>query len=75
MNPDDIKKKLREAGIPIDGKWHEQGARKVKSPILEKQRETMRQLEGLLVKQVEKDKEKMSELQAALIKLKHGGAG
>jgi len=74
MNPDDIKKKLREAGIPVDGKWEKQGPREVKSPILEKQRETMRKLEGLLVQQVENDKQKMADLQAALMRLKHGGS-
>lgn len=73
MNAEEIKKKLAEAGINIGG-WQNQGERKVKSPLIEKQKESLAKLEGLLQQQIEQDKQKLGELHANLTRLKHGGS-
>lgn len=70
---DDILKKLREAGIPTDGNWHKTQAREAKSPLIEKQKELLGKLKGVLEMQVEKDKQLVADLQIKLAKLKHGG--
>ncbi len=70
---DDILKKLREAGIPTDGKWTSTTQGTHKSPILEKQKDLLEKLESLLVLQVEKDKQLMADMQQKLSRLKHGG--
>lgn len=70
---DDILKKLREAGIPTDGNWHKTESREAKSPLIEKQKELLGKLKGVLEMQVEKDKQLMADLQVKLAKLKHGG--
>ena len=45
----------------------------IESPIVKRQKEALRQVEKLLVVQVEEDKKKVAELHAALQRLKHGG--
>ena len=73
MNVEDIKAKLREAGVPTDGSWGTTEKKTVKSPLVEKQKELLRKLEGLLEHQIETDTEKMADLHVALQKLKNGG--
>jgi hypothetical protein len=75
MTPDEIRAKLREAGIPTDGSWGTTEERTVKSPLVEKQRELLRKLEGLMVQQIEQDTERVADLHIALQRLKHGGGG
>lgn len=74
MTPDEIKKKLEDAGIPVGGGWGPTRARtNVKSPIVTKQKEALRKIEGLLLQQVEQDKQRVADLHAALQRIKHGG--
>jgi hypothetical protein len=73
LTPDDIKAKLRDAGVPLGGDWSETEERTVKSPIIEKQKETLRKLESLVERQIATDQEKVADLHVALQRLKHGG--
>ncbi len=71
---DDIKKKLEEAGIPLGGGWQKTRPRSnIESPIVKRQKRALRQIESLLVDQLEKDKRQIADLHAALQRLKHGG--
>jgi hypothetical protein len=70
---DDLLKKLQEAGIPADGKWHTSTGKTTRVPLLEKQKELLGKLEGVLEMQVEKDKLLAADLQDKLMRLKHGG--
>jgi hypothetical protein len=72
MTPDEIKKKLRDAGIPVDG-WGETVEGDVKSPVLERQKEALGKVEVIIQRQLEEDQRKMAELHAVLQRLKHGG--
>ena len=74
MTPDEIKEKLREAGIPVDGDWGPTRARtQIESPIMKKQKDALRRIESLLVQQVEQDKQRVADLHATLQRIKHGG--
>ena len=73
MTPDEIRKKLEEAGIPLGEAWSSQKARQVSSPIVERQKENLRSLEKVLEMQIESDQQRVADLHAALQKLKHGG--
>jgi hypothetical protein len=75
MTPDDIRAKLREAGVPVDGSWDDTEERTVKSPLVEKQKVLLRKLESLMVQQIETDQKKVADLHVALQRLKHGGGG
>jgi hypothetical protein len=75
MNPDDIKQQLRDAGIPLDGSWGSTEQRRVKSPLVERQKKHLRTLEGLLVQQIEADQERVADLHVALQRVKRGGGG
>lgn len=70
---EDLLKKLQEAGIPADGKWHETQSKQARVPMLEKQKELLGKLGEVLEMQVEKDKVLVADLQAKLSRLKHGG--
>jgi len=72
LSPEEMIKKLREAGISV-GTRVDTKAKSVKSPLIEKHRKGLQQLTGLLEDQIKLDQMKMSELHAALQKLKHGG--
>ena len=74
-SPDDIKKKLAEAGIPVDGSWSSTEEKTVKSPLVEKQKELLRKLEPLVEQQIESDQQRVADLHIALQRLKHGGGG
>jgi|SaaInlStandDraft_4_1057021.scaffolds.fasta_scaffold113520_2 hypothetical protein len=73
MNPDELRKKLEDAGIPIGESWGSAQEGGVKSPILERQKALLTQLEGLVEQQIEVDMQKASELHVALRKLQRGG--
>lgn len=74
MTPDEIRKKLEEAGIPVGDGWGPTRARtNIESPIVKKQKDALRKIEALLVQQVEQDKQRVSELHATLQRIKHGG--
>lgn len=74
MTPEEIKAKLKEAGIPVGGGW---GSTKqqtsVEPPVVKRQKEALRKIEALLVEEVEKDKQRMADLHVALQRIKHGG--
>lgn len=72
MTLEEMRAKLDELGIPRDG-WSPAGGKRVKSPILEKQKDNLRRLLGLLEEQVEQDKQKVADLHVTLQRLKHGG--
>ena len=71
---DAIKKKLEDMGIPFNGSWGPTNERtNIESPVVKRQKAALRQVEKLLVAQVEEDQKKVAELHAALQRLKHGG--
>lgn len=72
MTPDEIKRKLREAGIPL-GEWGETVEGDVRSPILERQAKALGQIEGLVEAQLKEDQARVADLHAVLQRLKHGG--
>jgi len=71
MTLDEMQEKLKALGIS-PGQWRSTGGTTT-SPLLERQKENLRKLRGLLVKQVEKDKQQLSDLHAAAQRMKHGG--
>lgn len=73
LSPEEMTKMLRDAGIPV-GTRIDTESKAVKSPLIEKHRKTLHKLTGLLEKQIQLDQVKMSELHAALQKMKHGGS-
>jgi len=72
---DEIKQKLRDAGVPLGGEWSDTEERTVKSPLVERQKEVLRKLEGLVERQIATDQERVADLHVALQRLKHGGGG
>jgi len=71
---DEIHKKLKEMGIPFNGKWGDTKAQSnIESPIVNRQKEALAQVETLLQKQVEDDQKMVAELHVQLQRLKHGG--
>jgi len=72
---DEIKQKLRDAGVPLGGEWSDTEERTVKSPLVERQKEVLRKLEGLVERQISTDQERVADLHVALQRLKHGGGG
>jgi len=76
MDIEEIKARLRERGIPVDGKWEETEAKsKVESPIIENQKESLGKIGTLLEQQLEQDQQRVADLHVALQRLKHGGGG
>lgn len=74
MDKDQIRKILEDAGIPVTGDWQPtQKLTGVQSPILQRQKDALQKLEGLLQQQLEQDQQKMADLHVALQKIKHGG--
>ncbi len=71
---EEIRKKLREAGIPIGG-WTETTEGEVESPLLKRQGEALQKIEVLLERQIKSDQEKIAELHAIMQRAKHGGGG
>ena len=73
MSPEDLKKKLEEAGIHSMDGWGKTSKKTVKSPLVERQKEHLKTLEVLLQRQLESDQKQVADLGAALVRLKHGG--
>ena len=72
MTADEIKKALEEMGIPVN-QWGNTNEGTAKSPILEKQKEGLKQIQALLEMQLERDQQALSNLHVALQKAKYGG--
>lgn len=72
LNLDEMRAKLDALGIPHDG-WTKTPGGETRSPLLEKQKESVRRLKALLEEQIGKDKQQISDLHAAVQRLKHGG--
>jgi len=72
MTPEEIRKKLEESGVQTES-WISSNAKRVHSPMIEKQKENLRTLEVLLKKQIEQDQQRVAELYATLQRIKHGG--
>lgn len=70
---DELRRRLDEAGIPHDKGWGGAGGTTAVPPFLQRQADAMKAVRQLLVAQIEQDKEKLSELHAALVRAKHGG--
>lgn len=73
MTADDLKKKLEEAGIPVNAWRQSEGGHKPLPPTIARQRALLESLKDLVEAQVEKDKEKVAELYEVMSRLKHGG--
>jgi len=73
MTPDELRKKLEESGIPVGEGWGTTPGGPTKSPLLERQKDLLRQLEGLVQKQIEVDMQKSAELHVALRRIQRGG--
>ena len=74
MDAEEIKKRLREAGVPADGYWKETKSQKGVMPkIVKEQAEALRKIEGILQNQLEKDKQIAADLHIALQHIKNGG--
>lgn len=69
----DIRKKLAEAGIPLDGWKHTEGGTRPLPPSVVRQKELLTKVRDLLQMQVEQDKAKLAELHETQNRLKHGG--
>lgn len=71
---DEIKRMLKERGIPFNSGWGETTERtNIESPMVKKQKVALRRLEGILQTQLEQDQAKVAALHAQLQRLKHGG--
>lgn len=72
MTLEEMRAKLDELGIPHDG-WGGAGGKTVQPPRIDKYKSLLVKMRDLLEGQVEKDKERVSELHAVLMRTKHGG--
>lgn len=73
MTPEEIRQKLKEAGINVGEGWTENGERYVKSPLIERQKKMLGKIEGLLEQQIQEDQQKVAELHIALQRIRNGG--
>jgi hypothetical protein len=73
MDAEEIKKKLRESGIPIGGWTQTEAKSGVRIPLVERQAVALKKIESILESQMQKDQQQLAELHAMLQKLKHGG--
>ena len=73
MNADEIRQKLKDAGIPTGGDWAGVREKVVRSPLLDKQRLLLEKLSGLLEIQVQNDHQQVADLLVTLQRVKHGG--
>ncbi len=72
MDLSELRATLDALGIPHD-KWDAAGGTSAKSPLIERARAVLVQMQGLLNQQIEADKNKASELHTVLQRAKHGG--
>ena len=71
---DEIRRKLEEMGIPVGGEWGPTKARtNVEPPIVKRQKEALRKVEGILEAQLQEDQKRVADLHVVLQRLKHGG--
>jgi|DEB0MinimDraft_4_1074332.scaffolds.fasta_scaffold647970_1 hypothetical protein len=74
MDAEEIKRRLREAGVPVDGSWKQTESKKGVMPkIVKEQADALRKIEGILQSQLEKDKQTAADLHIALQRIKNGG--
>lgn len=74
MTPEEVKERLREAGVPFEEWVHNQEEREVTTlPMFEKQAELLQQLAGILEDQIEKDVKEIDTLNVQVYRLKRGG--
>lgn len=75
MTPEEVKEKLKEAGIPFEEwvKSDREGEEIHTLPMFEHQAELLKQLSGLLEDQIERDVEHIDELNVQLHRLQRGG--
>jgi hypothetical protein len=71
MTVDELKKKLKDNGIPVDA-WGTTSTNP--DGVLQRERDLLQKLEAVLVQQIEADQKKLAELKIALHKAKNGGA-
>ena len=73
MTPEEIKERLKEAGIPVGDGW---GPTKqqtsVEPPVVKRQKDALRKIEALLVEQVEQDKQRVADLKEDTFQVGHG---
>ena len=73
MNADELRARLKSLGIPVN-QWTETEERSnVVPPTIKRQKKALKQIEGILEKQIEEDQKKIADLHATLQRLKHGG--
>jgi len=74
MDAEEIKRRLREAGVPVDGSWKQTESKKGVMPkIVKEQADALKKIEGILQSQLEKDKQTAADLHIALQRIKNGG--
>jgi len=69
MTKEEIIEYLKSQGIPV-GSWKDTEPKTVKSPILEKQKENLHKLAGLIENQISKDVETVADLHISLQKIR-----
>jgi hypothetical protein len=70
---DDLRKRLAEAGIPVDGWVQTDGGERPLPPSIVRQKELLTKVRDLLQGQVDQDRAKLAELYEAKSRLTHGG--
>ena len=75
MNADEIKKRLKEMGIPVGAFGQTTARNNLESPLIRRQKEALSQIEKLLQSELEQEQQKMANAHVALQRLKHGGGG
>lgn len=75
MTLEEMREKLKEAGINLEGEWQEEPEKNAKSPIIERQKKLLSKIEVLLDQQIREDQQKVAQLHLALQRIKHGGGG
>jgi len=75
MTPEEVKAKLREAGIPFESwvKSDKQDEEVHTLPMFQRQAELLQQVASLLQDQIDRDMLEVNQLQIQLHKLKRGG--
>jgi len=75
ISVEDAKKVLEDHGIHVGG-WTQHEEKVVQGiPMMDRQKEHLRKLEGILQGQIDKDKELLADLHIQLQRLKSGGGG
>jgi hypothetical protein len=73
MNADELRARLKTLGIPV-GEWTAtEEKHNVVPPTIQRQKKALREVEGVLHRQMEEDQQRVADLHATLQRLKHGG--